>query len=925
MKNILILVTALFSLAFYGQVGIGTINPASSSILDLTASNKALLVTRVATTGAIASPLNGMIIYDISSECFKSYENNAWTGCLSSVPTTPPINPVGAGSLSGKTCFDIALGNDNTNACGPLSARTANQSNFTNAATHTQTYTFTPSGTVSNVRFVYINTNGSVITAISGNNTGSNISTPVVATVNYNTNLNTLAAGLTNANPLTADIYVIYNDGATNNGIDRQIKLTTNVKDCACCGAMISPTVWKEFLCHNLGADTSLDPHVPVVGLQGAYIQWGKRGPNTTGDSRVDWQTAANNAALGFAAAPTAGNANVTAISGWNAGTSTTDYSWYSVSGVKTANDPCPTGYRVPTSTEWNGVFDNNSASRTGTYTTSNTSYGSALHYGPNASTKLLTLPSAGYHDVNDGSLSSRGGDGYYWGSTGNGGSTNAYAHRANSSTILPAYNYPRGYAFSIRCIQDTPPPAATLTINCAGVTSAGTLTVGTAASGVTMSIPYTGGNSGFLAGSTVVSTGVTGLTATYAGSSNIGTSGNIVFNITGTPSATGIATFAINIGGQSCNLTRNVAAPSNPAGSGSFSGKTCFDIALGNDNTNSCGPLTGRTANQSNFTNAATHTQSYTFTPSGTVSNVRFLYINTNGSPIISISGGNTGNNISTAVVATVNYNTNLNTLAAGLTNANPLTGDIYVVYNDGATNNGIDRQIKLTANIKDCACCVVKVSATVYKEFLCHNLGANTSLDPHVPVVGLQGAYIQWGKRGPNTTGDSRVDWVNAANNGALGFAAAPTGANANDAAIAGWSTTNAADNAWRTAGGAKTANDPCPAGYRVPTSAEWVGVDTNNTVTRTGSFTESTTHYGSALHYGPNASTKLLTLPAAGFRGSSTGQLSVRGNGANYWSSTENGTTGGFSLFFNNVSQLPSNGNGRLNAMSIRCIQE
>jgi hypothetical protein len=74
----------------------------------------------------------------------------------------------------------------------------------------------------------------------------------------------------------------------------------------------------KAFLYNNLGADISLDPHVPVVGIQGAYVQWGKRGPNTTGDARVNSQTADSNGALGFAAAPTAENTNSTAIIGWN-------------------------------------------------------------------------------------------------------------------------------------------------------------------------------------------------------------------------------------------------------------------------------------------------------------------------------------------------------------------------------------------------------------------------------------------------------------------------------------------------------------------------------------------------------------------------------------------------------------------------------
>jgi uncharacterized protein (TIGR02145 family) len=188
-----------------------------------------------------------------------------------------------------------------------------------------------------------------------------------------------------------------------------------------------------------------------------------------------------------------------------------------------------------------------------------------------------------------------------------------------------------------------------------------------------------------------------------------------------------------------------------------------------------------------------------------------------------------------------------------------------------------------------------------------------------------GLNGAYIQWGKRGPNTTGDSRVDWVNAVNNGTLGFAAAPTGANANSAAIAGWSTTNAADFSWRTAGGAKTTNDPCPSGYRVPTKTEWVGVKNNNTASTSGlAWTESVTNYNSAQHFGPNASTKLLTLPAAGIHVWVDGSLGERGRIGYYWSSTELSTNVYFMLF-NSTTVVPDNPANRQNGMPVRCIAE
>jgi hypothetical protein len=105
--------------------------------------------------------------------------------------------------------------------------------------------------------------------------------------------------------------------------------------------------------------------------------------------------------------------------------------------------------------------------------------------------------------------------------------------------------------------------------INCGSATNSGTLTSGAAASGVISSVPYTGGNGGSHNGQTVISTGVTGLTATLAAGSFINGAGSLIYTITGTPSAVGAASFTLNIGGQSCTLTLTViAAPQYPVGS---------------------------------------------------------------------------------------------------------------------------------------------------------------------------------------------------------------------------------------------------------------------------------------------------------------------------------------------------------------------
>ena len=433
---------------------IGAATSAKPGVLVLESTTKAMVLPRVADPHLnVLSPVAGTMVYDTTSDALAVYDGVEWSyWAASSAPTTPaPNNPVGTGSLSGRSCFDV-VEQFVSDECGPLNSRLPQKANFAQTATNTQTYTFTPSGTVSNVRFVYVNTNGQVIQSLTGGNPGNNITGAVTATVKYYNNLNTTAKAKSRSEALTGDIYVIYNDGATNNGTDRQLKLTARVQDCACCGAMVSATEWKEFLCHNLGADTSLDPHVPVVGLQGAYIAWGRRGPNVTGDSRVDWQTAPNDGPNGFVAAPTAANANAGAsIAHINV---TDNYSWRTFADVKTANDPCPTGYHVPTYAEWTGVVNNNTLTRTGTWALGNTEYGSALHFGPSAGAKTLTLPAAGAHGTTG--LGGRGYQGRYWSSTGyTGNSSFAYVLDFDSSNAYVPWGVEKAAAQSIRCIAD--------------------------------------------------------------------------------------------------------------------------------------------------------------------------------------------------------------------------------------------------------------------------------------------------------------------------------------------------------------------------------------------------------------------------------------------------------------------------------------
>ena len=71
------------SFTTFAQVGIGTTTPHASAALDLTASDKGLLLPRVTSLDDITeTPENGLMIYDTTDNCVKVFQNGAWSGCL---------------------------------------------------------------------------------------------------------------------------------------------------------------------------------------------------------------------------------------------------------------------------------------------------------------------------------------------------------------------------------------------------------------------------------------------------------------------------------------------------------------------------------------------------------------------------------------------------------------------------------------------------------------------------------------------------------------------------------------------------------------------------------------------------------------------------------------------------------------------------
>jgi uncharacterized protein (TIGR02145 family) len=175
----------------------------------------------------------------------------------------------------------------------------------------------------------------------------------------------------------------------------------------------------------NLGASQVATSSTDAASYGDLY-QWGRRAdghqcrtsPTTATLSSVDQPVHGN-----FILAPNAPN-------DWRSPQNAN--LWQGVNGV---NNPCPSGYRVPTETEINAERLSWSV---------NTSVG--------AFASPLKWTMAGYRDYNNGTLTDVGSVGDYWSSTVSGAySLNLYF---DSSGAGMSGNY-RAYGFTVRCIKN--------------------------------------------------------------------------------------------------------------------------------------------------------------------------------------------------------------------------------------------------------------------------------------------------------------------------------------------------------------------------------------------------------------------------------------------------------------------------------------
>ena len=195
------------------------------------------------------------------------------------------------------------------------------------------------------------------------------------------------------------------------------------------CGAYVDVGQWKAFSCYNLGAaNTAADPFTPSWEIHGGYWQWGTQ--------------------LEAAAGPSdASTPNNGPVAGWNT-SNIPNGAWNEDLTMPMPNNPCPSGFRVPTLAQWEGVYYSNSRSNVGSWSSSPNNYSAGKEFG-----SRLVLPATGYRDPGNGALYSRGTTAFYWSSRESGSDSGFYLFfnvSSGGSSFLP-----RTYGNPVRCIAE--------------------------------------------------------------------------------------------------------------------------------------------------------------------------------------------------------------------------------------------------------------------------------------------------------------------------------------------------------------------------------------------------------------------------------------------------------------------------------------
>lgn len=122
----IIFIVSVLSAHSQNNIGIGTITPDASALLDLSSSSKGILIPRMTTAqrNAIASPSKGLMVFDNDTNSFWYFNGSNWTSLAGSASLTLPyqqtINSSGSGfdiinqgngaAIQGKSTSEYGIG-----------------------------------------------------------------------------------------------------------------------------------------------------------------------------------------------------------------------------------------------------------------------------------------------------------------------------------------------------------------------------------------------------------------------------------------------------------------------------------------------------------------------------------------------------------------------------------------------------------------------------------------------------------------------------------------------------------------------------------------------------------------------------------------------------------------------------------------------